>query len=133
VTVLLEEDNRGGTLRPGMNATVEIEAGVLEGVLNVPLPAVKRRGEKHFVWKLTPRGPEATEVSLGGNNTTHVEILAGLAEGDRIKLVQPAGKELPADRKEGEGPAEASSAGVPLPSSAERSAPGNTVGVLDGR
>ena len=48
-----------------------------------------------FVFMDTPRGPVATEVELGQNNLTHVQILSGLKEGDRVYLVEPTGVRLP--------------------------------------
>jgi HlyD family secretion protein len=95
--VLIDGDNGDGELRPGMNGMVTIEIGTLRDVLNVPLPALERRGDTHYVWKVTPRGPTAAAVELGANNLTHVQVLAGLTEGERIYLVRPPGSELPAD------------------------------------
>ena len=97
VRVTLDEDNSSGALRPGMNAAVVIDVGTVEDVLLIPLPALDRRGGDHFVWKLTEAGPVATPVQLGINNLTHVEVVAGLRENDRIYLVRPPGKQLPAD------------------------------------
>jgi len=78
---------------------VTINVGTLRDVLHVPVPALERRRGDRFVWKITPGGPVATKVELGGNNLTHVEIVAGLAEGDRISLVRPAGAELPGEEE----------------------------------
>ncbi|MFT4538169.1 MAG: HlyD family secretion protein [Planctomycetota bacterium] len=94
VRVELAQDNTSGQLRPGMNATVELEVGTLTDVLAVPMPALDRKGDRHFVWMLSDDGPLATEVQLGSNNLTHVEITDGLQEGDQIYLVRPTGVEL---------------------------------------
>ena len=94
--VQLDCDNSSGTLRPGMNATVEISVGQVEGVISVPLVAVKRRGDAYFVFKDTPRGPVAVPVELGVSNLTHVEVARGLQEGDQVWLVPPPGLTLPA-------------------------------------
>ena len=106
-TVLLLRDNSDGTLRPGMTATIEINVAVLDDVLNIPLLAIKRRGDVSYVFTATPRGPVAAEVKLGKNNLTHVEILSGLKEGDRIYLVDPPGARIPVpaqgDRSSGAG------------------------------
>ena len=121
VKVELEVDNSGGTLRPGMNATVELSVGNLPQVLAVPLPAVDRSGDRHFVWKLTPRGPEACAVELGVNNLTHVEIVSGLSEGDRIYMVRPAGVQLqkPAEREAERAQEEAASRRAPAATPAD--------------
>lgn len=95
VTVLIDGANKDRALRPGMNATVEIDVGVLADVVNVPLPAVRRSGDTHFVWLGTDHGPVAREVELGGNNLTHVEILSGLLPGDAVHLVEPSGAQAP--------------------------------------
>jgi len=95
VRVALAVDNQNGAVRPGMNGSVEIDVGVLPDVLSVPVPAVKRRDEAHYVWLLEGDVPVARRVTLGRNNLTHVEVLQGLAVGDRIRLVPPPGRELP--------------------------------------
>ena len=95
MVVILDLDNSAGQIRPGMNATVEIKVGILRDVLSVPLPALDSSGDRHFVWKVTPDGPVAVKVALGGHNLTHVEILSGLQQGDRIHLIRPTGARLP--------------------------------------
>jgi RND family efflux transporter MFP subunit len=95
VRVLLDGDNPDGEVRPGMNGSVRIDVGVLEDVISVPVPAVKRRDEAHYVWLLDGDLPVPRRVTLGRNNLTHVEVLAGLDVGDRIRLVPPTGRELP--------------------------------------
>jgi multidrug efflux pump subunit AcrA (membrane-fusion protein) len=98
-TVAIDGRNEGGAIRPGMNATVTIAVGTIADVLNVPLPALERQGDAHFVWKVLPAGPKPVAVEIGANNLTHVEILAGLEEGERIYLVRPPGMELPRDER----------------------------------
>lgn len=102
VRIDVDGDNTKGALRPGMNATVEIEIGTLRGVLQVPLTALERSGDEHYVFRSTSEGPTPVRVTIGRNNLTHVEIVAGLAEGDVVHLVPPEGAKLPApDRSEG--------------------------------
>jgi hypothetical protein len=96
VGVLIDAENRDGMLRPGMNGTVEIGVGRLDGVLAVPLAAVKRRGDAFWVFRREPTGHVPTKVKLGSNNLTHVQILDGLQAGDDVWLVQPEGAQLPA-------------------------------------
>jgi len=95
VRVDLDGLNEGGALRPGMNATVEIDVGTVPDVLTVPMPAIERHGEDHYVWRAGANGPEAVRVVLGSNNLTHVEVLSGLNEGDRVHLVRPDGVQVP--------------------------------------
>jgi HlyD family secretion protein len=94
VTVLIDGDNADGALRPGMSALVHIDVGVFRDVLHVPLPAVRRHDDAHYVFVLTPAGPVAKRVSLGRNSLTHVEVLGGLDEGERVMMVPP--DEVPA-------------------------------------
>ena len=93
--VTFDGHNEEGVLRPGMNATVEIMIGVVKDIINVPNPAVHRAETVHYVWKRTPSGPEAVRVTVGRNNLTHVEIEAGLEEGETIYLAVPPGAEIP--------------------------------------
>ena len=102
VRVMLDGNNPDGSLRPGMNATVEIDVGVYRDVLHVPVPAVKRRGEAYYVWRITDNGPQAQRVKIGRNNLTHVEVLAGLESGERVMMVPPAGAEILVDAVSGE-------------------------------
>lgn len=99
-TVELAHDNSDGLIRPGMNATVEINVGIREDVICIPLTALQRSGKQNYVWKLTDSGPAPMMVEVGSNNLTHVEIVAGLEAGERIFLVQPPGAQPPAAAEE---------------------------------
>lgn len=94
-TVTLDGENDGGVLRPGMTTTVEIHIGVVRAVLNIPMSALERQGNVHYVWKFEDNGVVAVRVQVGTNNTTYVEIIDGLEEGDRIYLAPPEGAETP--------------------------------------
>jgi hypothetical protein len=74
---------------------VEIHIGVLKDVLNIPMSALRRQGAVHYVWKVSPSGPEAIPVKVGGNNLTHVVITEGLQVRDRIHLARPEGANTP--------------------------------------
>ncbi|MEZ6017622.1 MAG: efflux RND transporter periplasmic adaptor subunit [Planctomycetota bacterium] len=95
VRVEVTGENAVGALRPGMNSTVEIQIATLADVLAIPLTALERAGERRYVWKSTPNGPTAVEVEVGRSNLTHVEILSGLREGERVHLVPPEGARAP--------------------------------------
>lgn len=101
VVVQLDRDNTDGELRPGMSATVQIDVGVLEDVVNIPMLALQRRGNRSYVYKWTPEGPVPEVVALGANNLTRVEVIEGLSEGDQIYLVPPPGA-LPLPLEDGE-------------------------------
>lgn len=90
-------DGANELLRPGMAATVEILVGVIRDVLTVPLPAVRRQGAVHYVWRAPAGGgdPEPVRVEIGRSNVSHVEIVSGVNEGDRLYLGPPAGANAP--------------------------------------
>ena len=136
-TVTLDGNNADGSLRPGMNAEIEILVGELHDVLAVPVPGVQHQGQVAYVWKLTPDGPETVMVKIGANNLSHVEVVEGLEEGDRIYLGTPPGAEAP----EFEQPesiievedAMASEAGSAMPAGMNRNATGRPRGGRGGR
>ena len=77
--------NPGLRLKPGMFATIFLDATVGTAVLTVPLDAVIVTGERNIVFvreqegMLTPR-----EVVLGARAGTRVQILAGLDDGETV-------------------------------------------------
>lgn len=93
--VTLDGVNEDGALRPGMNASIEILVNTIESALSVPVEAVQRRRNVHYVWKQTPSGPVAQPVLLGANNLTNVVIIDGLEEEDRVYLSPPEGSAAP--------------------------------------
>jgi len=95
VRVQIDGRNEDGALRPGMNSSIQIDVGTLEDIIAIPLPALEREKDRHYVWLARSEGPVAMEVTVGANNLTHVEILTGLEDGDRIYLVPPTGGVLP--------------------------------------
>lgn len=107
-SVLIDGGNEGATLRPGMSSTVTIEIGTVANVLIAPITALERTGDDHFVWLETSAGPAAARVQVGASNLTHVEIMDGLAAGDRIHLVRPPGARLPESAQQGAAPDEPS-------------------------
>jgi RND family efflux transporter MFP subunit len=84
VTVVRFEPPRDRTLRPEMTATVKIALATRENVLAVPRRAVRREGGRQFV--LCPRGDtvERRQVTTGSRDESHMEIVAGLREGDEV-------------------------------------------------
>src|SRR5262249_14978534 len=84
--VRMEFHNPGLFLKPGMFATVELNAEIEPSALLVPDSAVLRSGEKNTVFVGVDNGHfEPREVTLGSraeNNT--YEVLSGLKEGERV-------------------------------------------------
>ena len=80
-------ENRG--LKPGMSASVSIRVAELTDVLSVPLETVHRDDASTFVWLDTPNGPTKRDVQVGHADDRFAEIVAGVAEGDRVCLRPP--------------------------------------------
>jgi hypothetical protein len=74
-------------MRPAMRFRGEIETGRVPGVLLVPRDAVFLRGGGPVVWVRRALGWREAPVKLGRGNRTQVEVVSGLAEGDRVSPV----------------------------------------------
>lgn len=84
LTVRIELLNRGGRLRPGIFATVHLGGEGGSGLL-VPSEAVIRTGKRDLVMIAGPGGRyRPVEVRLGRGGGGRTEILAGLAEGQKV-------------------------------------------------
>ena len=84
LTVRVELANQGGRLRPGMFATVHL-AGPANSALFVPSEAVIRTGARALVMVAGDGGRfQPIEVRLGREDGNRTEILAGLAEGQKV-------------------------------------------------
>jgi HlyD family secretion protein len=76
-------------LRPEMTARADIVVGARENVLRVPVAAVFQR-QGTFIVYMAPGG-ESRAVEIGEANDQFVEILSGIAEGDRVLLTDAEG------------------------------------------
>jgi Cu(I)/Ag(I) efflux system membrane fusion protein len=84
LTVRIELPNRGGRLRPGMFATVSF-GGSAQPALLVPSEALIRTGKRTLVMLALDKGRyRPAEVQIGRESGGNIEILAGLAEGEKI-------------------------------------------------
>ena len=82
--VRIELPNRGGRLRPGMFATVHL-GGEARPALFVPSEAVIRTGKRNLVMLAGDGGRfQPVEVQLGREDGDRTEILAGIAEGEKV-------------------------------------------------
>lgn len=81
-------DNREGLLTPGMFARTRTEFGVREQALVVPEEALVPEGGRQYILRVvdTAQGPmaERLEARLGMRVSGKVEVLEGLAAGDRV-------------------------------------------------
>ncbi|WP_198355245.1 efflux RND transporter periplasmic adaptor subunit [Sphingomonas sp. MA1305] len=84
LTVRIELPNPGGRLRPGMFASVQLDQSS-RNALFVPSEAVIRTGRRTLVMLAGNGGRfRPAEVRTGAESGGKTEILAGLAEGERI-------------------------------------------------
>lgn len=74
--------------RPDLSVDGTIELERLENVLYVGRPAFGQGQQTVGLFKLNPDGQEAvrTQVTLGRNSVSTIEIVSGLSEGDKIIL-----------------------------------------------
>jgi macrolide-specific efflux system membrane fusion protein len=74
--------------RSGMSANVDIITESKENVLIIPLEAVSQEKEGSFVFLSKGRNRKSSkvEVKLGISDDENIEILSGLAEGDKVLI-----------------------------------------------
>ncbi len=91
LTVRLEFENPGLALRPGMFATVWVEAQRREDVLMLPSEAILHGGDRQTVFVAQGGGryrAQSITTGLSGNDDgaalRHTEVLSGLAEGEQV-------------------------------------------------
>lgn len=90
---LTDDEEKVGQLKPGLTAEVEILVDRLNDVLQAPVQSFVERGGRHFAWALEENVPVRREVKIGKSNEQVMEIISGLAEGE--KLVQTPRTVLP--------------------------------------
>lgn len=84
VQVRIELPNRGGRLHPGLYGTAHL-GGAAHAALVVPSEAVIRTGKRALVMLALPGGEfQPQEVQVGREDNDRTEILAGLAEGQKV-------------------------------------------------
>jgi Cu(I)/Ag(I) efflux system membrane fusion protein len=76
--------NPGSVLRPGMYATLFLEATIGSDVLSVPADAVVITGERNLVFIAGDGTLQPREVLIGPRAGDRFQILEGLTEGERI-------------------------------------------------
>lgn len=87
-------------LKPGISADpAEILVGHYDQVLTVPLTALYTTGRETYVFVRQNEGPsKATQVKLGVNNETFVQVLSGLSAGQQVQLLEAGQGRLLAER-----------------------------------
>jgi RND family efflux transporter MFP subunit len=85
VKARLEAQNQGGKLKPEMFASVHLTTELGGSTIKVPASAMLGETEKHFVFvALNDSTFEKREVRIGAETREIVEVLDGLATGERI-------------------------------------------------
>jgi HlyD family secretion protein len=98
-------------LRAGTTAKAEIQVETVPDTLQIPVHAVFAEEEDHFCFVSGGASYEKRSVKIGKNNNHHVEVLAGLKEGEPVLLYDPRDVGLPDEGKAG-GPAAPASEGA---------------------
>ena len=81
-----------GLLRPEMTASVTITLEARQGVLAVPVKAVKREQGKSILYVLVDGRSEPRQAKLGWRDGQWVEVVKGVSEGQTVLLEGPVGK-----------------------------------------
>lgn len=76
--------NPEGELRPGMLMNLRVTAERVAEAVTVPPRAVQLRGATHFVYRERDGKAERAEVRIGAREAERMEILEGIAPGDRV-------------------------------------------------
>jgi membrane fusion protein, copper/silver efflux system len=80
-----ELSNPGGRIKPGMFATVSLDAPVSERAVLVPRDAVMHSGTHAMVFvEDSPGVYRMREVQVGGDDAGRTQILSGLLAGERV-------------------------------------------------
>jgi len=84
VKVTIEVRDPTGRLRPGMFSRVKVVYDVHQNTIMVPKDAIITEDRESAVFVVRDSTAYRTSVTLGYTNTSHVEVLAGVAPGDTI-------------------------------------------------
>lgn len=83
----------GGGVRPGISANARILIATAKAVVAVPVSAVFIEDSGRFVYVRGPRGEwQRRPIEAGLSDAGWTEVAQGLAEGDVVSLVRPAGQ-----------------------------------------
>ena len=83
----IDVPNADGTLVPGMYAETELELLKKDASLTIPIQAVSRNGREATVLVVGPGNRiEERPVQIGVEGARRLEIVGGLAEGDRVVI-----------------------------------------------
>jgi RND family efflux transporter MFP subunit len=81
----IDFDNHAGRLIPGMYTEARLSLREKKNALTIPLEAISRNGEEATVLAVNADNiVEERKVRLGLEDSTRVEVLSGLKEGERV-------------------------------------------------
>jgi len=81
----IDFQNSAGKLMPGMFCETSFLHNKKINVLTIPIEALSRNGDESTVLLVDSQNVVRTRpVKLGQEGSTHIEVLSGLAEGDRV-------------------------------------------------
>jgi cobalt-zinc-cadmium efflux system membrane fusion protein len=104
IPVRLTLANRGGSLRPGMSATVSLPVGGGESLLAVPVAALQRLHDSWCVFLPKGKGVfEVRPVGRGRDLGGEVEIVSGARAGEVVVVEGAFLLKAEAEKAEGEG------------------------------
>jgi multidrug efflux pump subunit AcrA (membrane-fusion protein) len=83
-------------MRPGMRFQGLIELGRVRNAVLIPREAVFLSSRGPYIQRRTALRVEQVPLTLGRENDQSVEVLKGLAEGDRVLVTKDSGSEAPA-------------------------------------
>ena len=78
------------TMKPGQRVSATLLLEEIDDALVVPRQALHQEGDRTWVYRRNGSGFEARQVETGPGSAGLVVITAGIDEGDRIALVEPA-------------------------------------------
>ena len=87
--VVITLESSEDSLRSGVTAKAEILVETVPDCLAIPIHAAFAEGGKHFAFVLNPTGYDKREVELGKSNLYLVNVIKGLADGERVLLFDP--------------------------------------------
>lgn len=93
-TVRIGLNSADEALKPSMRCEAEIRLGRVEDALTVPVSAIFNQGNLHYVYRPRDGKFERVPVRIGRRSSTRAEIIAGLAEGQRILAREPGVTEV---------------------------------------
>ena len=83
----IDFDNRSGRLIPGMYTETTLGLREKKNVVTIPLEAVSRNGDEATVLAVNAQNVvQERKVKLGAEDSTRVEVLSGLSDGDRVVI-----------------------------------------------